>query len=479
MNDDLKTKALKGSVWTILEKISSNIVSFIVSMILARILAPEEFGKVALLMVFISICDIFVESGLGIALIQKKNVTEIDFSTIFYFNNFISVLLYAIVYITAPYIAMFYNDITLTLVFRILGLMIIVSGLNNVQQAYVSKTMQFKRFFFSNFSGTLFSGIIGIILAIKGLGIWAIVIQQLLNRIINTIVLWFTVKWRPKLLFSFKSLRMLFSFGINLLLKSLLENIFMNVYALIIGKSISTSELAYYNRGQQFPNTISSSIEYPIQKVMLPTFSIMQDDCKELRKTYKQTIRIIMFFVCPILIGLAATGKSIIIILLTEKWISAYPYLVLWCLCYLLRPILIESQHIINARGKSGILLKAEILQKVIGIILLFLCINFGPIFIMLSYLLYTIISCYINMMLVSYEIDMPIKYQLRSFCYIIIISSIMGMCVFSLSYFGFNVYIEFTLQVFVGIVVYIGLMMIADKKNIVLIFNKIRYIKK
>ena len=257
-------KIITNMIWRFAERCGAQGVAFIVSLVLARILEPRMYGIIALVTVFTSILSVFIDSGFGNALIQKKDADDIDFSSVFFFNITICSILYMIMFISAPYIALFYKDNQLTPVIRVLSLTLIISGVKNIQQAYVSKTMQFKRFFFSTLGGTLGAAVLGIVLAYKGYGVWALVAQHLFNSTIDTIILWITVKWRPKVVFSWHRLKALLSYGWKFLASSLINTIYQKIRSLIVGRHYSSADLAFLNKGDQFPslliNNINSSI---------------------------------------------------------------------------------------------------------------------------------------------------------------------------------------------------------------------------
>ena len=287
----MKSKNIVSNfIWRFAERCGAQLVSFVVSIVLARILAPEDYGTIALVTVFTAILQVFVDSGLGTALIQKKDADDLDFSSVFYFNFSICLVLYAVMFIVAPYIAIFYEDMTLTSVIRVLSLTIVISGVKGIQQAYVSRNMLFKRFFFSTIGGTIFSAFLGIGLAFSGCGVWALVAQQLSNTMIDTLILWITVKWKPKKEFSWKRLRTLFSYGWKLLVSSLLDTVYNNLRNLIIGKMYSSADLAYYNQGDKFPKIIVTNINTSIDSVLLPTMSYELDDRIRIKSMTRRAI---------------------------------------------------------------------------------------------------------------------------------------------------------------------------------------------
>ncbi len=278
-------------VWRFLERTGAQGVTFLVQIILARILDPEVYGTIALVTVFTTIMQVFIDSGLGNALIQKQDADDLDFSSVFYFNMIMCCFLYLLMFFSAPYISAFYNNTELTPVIRVLSLILIISGVKNVQQAYVSRTMQFKRFFFATIGGTIGAAVVGIILACCGFGVWALVVQQLFNTMVDTLILWITVKWRPKMMFSFKRLKKLFSYGWKLLASSLLNTIYTDIRQIIIGKLYTSKDLAFYNRGQQLPKLITNNINASIDSVLLPSMSQVQDNRERVRAMTRCAIK--------------------------------------------------------------------------------------------------------------------------------------------------------------------------------------------
>ena len=370
MNDNnIKNKTVSGLIWRFMERCGAQGVNFVVSIILARLLAPELYGTIALITVFTAILEIFVDSGMGNALIQKKDADDVDFSSVFYFNMLMCVVLYGVMFISAPYIAKFYKDSELTPIVRVMSLVLIISGLKNVQQAYVSRTMQFKRFFFATLGGTIVAAVVGIWMAYEGYGVWALVAQNLVNKVIDTTVLWFTVKWRPKLLFSIKRLKGLVSYGWKLLASSLLDTVYNNLRQLIIGKLYSSSDLAFYNRGKQFPNFVITNINTSIDSVLFPAMSSQQDDTERVRSMTRRSIKISSYIMWPLMMGLAFTATSIVSLVLTDKWLPCVPFLRIFCFVYVFFPIHTANLNAIKAMGRSDLFLKLEVIKKVIGLI--------------------------------------------------------------------------------------------------------------
>lgn len=389
----MKSKVLSNLMWRFMERCSAQLVTFIVSIVLARMITPEAYGKVAILMVFINILIVFVDSGFANALIQKEKVDQIDFSTVFYFNIVLCLGVYALVWVLSPTISAFYHDESLTSPLRILALTIVFSGIKNVQQAYVSRNLIFKKFFFSTLGGTIFAAAIGILMAYNGMGIWALVAQYLSNTIVDTMVLWMTVGWRPIKSFSWQRLASLFNYGSKLLLSSLLNTVYENFRQLIIGRVYSSSDLAYYNKGKSFPGLIVTNINNSIDSVLFPVMSIKQDNYGEVKNMIKKSVCISSYILWPMLLGLCGISYPLVRLLLTNTWIPSVPYLWIFCFIYASYPIQTANLNALKAIGRTDLYLKIEIEQISIGLFLLLIGFKFGSLTIAIMYLISSIIN--------------------------------------------------------------------------------------
>lgn len=452
-----KGTVVNNLAWRFGERIGAKGVEFIVSIILARLLDPEHYGTIALVTVFITILQVFVDSGLGNALIQKKDADDIDFSTVFYFNLTFCALLYVTLFLCAPIIANFYNDLSLVPVIRVLGITVIVSGVKNVQQAYVSRNMLFKRFFFATLAGTIGAAVIGIIFAYLGFGIWALVAQQVFNVAVDTIMLWVTVKWRPKALFSFSRLKALLSFGWKLLVSHLIEVIYNDIRQLIIGKMYSAEDLAYYNRGKQFPSFIITNINTSINSVLFPAMSNEQDDLTRVKSMTRRSIMTSTYIIAPMMIGLAACGDTIIKVLLTEKWLPCTPFLTIFCITNLFLPINTANLSALKAMGRSDYFLKLEIIKKIVGLIALFISMHYGVLAMAYSLLIVSVFSQIINSWPNRKLLNYSYLEQLKDILPSILLAVGMGLIVYSVEYIGLNTWLTLLIQVPLGVIIYIA----------------------
>ena len=460
MNDNKNgsVNVTKNLLWRLFERLGAKGVEFLVSIVLARILAPEVYGEIALITVFITILQVFVDSGLGNALIQKKDADQTDFSTVFYFNIVFCLGLYFLLFLAAPLIANFYEDSNLTPVIRVLGLTIVISGVKNVQQAYVSKHMLFKRFFFATLGGTIGAAGVGIAMAYLGCGIWALVAQQIFNVLVDTIILWITVKWRPIKAFSFERLKKLYSYGWKLLASHLLDTVYSEIRQLIIGKKYSSADLAYYNRAKQFPLFVTTNVNTSINSVLFPAMSNVQDEKARVKSMTRRAIKTSTYIMTPFMVGMAVCGEPLIRLVLTEKWLPAAPYLVIFCITYTFLPIHSANLNAIKAMGRSDIFLKLEIIKKVIGMVLLLSTMWFGVMAMAYSLLVSSVTSQLINSWPNRKLLDYKYEEQLLDILPCLGISVAMGIPVYFVKYIGLPDIATLSIQFVLGVVLYIGL---------------------
>ncbi|MDY4970404.1 MAG: lipopolysaccharide biosynthesis protein [Lachnospiraceae bacterium] len=478
MASDLKKKAISSLIWRFLERCGAQGVSFIVSIVLARLLEPEVYGTIALISVFTAILQVFVDSGMANALIQKKDADELDFSSVFFFNLTMCLALYLLLFFCAPLIASFYNNAELIPVIRVLGITLLISGVKNVQQAYVSRTMQFKRFFFATLGGTIGAAVVGIAMAYIGFGVWALVAQTLFNSMTDTVILWITVKWRPRLLFSFRRLKGLLNYGWKLLVSGLLHTIYINLRSLMIGKFYTAQDLAYYEKGQSFPSFVVTNINSSIDSVLLPTMSGVQDNRETVKAITRRSIVTSSYLMWPMMVGLAAVAKPLVLLLLTEKWLPAVPFLQITCFALGLEPLQTANLNAIKAMGRSDIFLKLEIVKKAIAITILFLFMRFGVLAIAVSGLVYSVIAAmfnsYPNRKLLGYSYFEQIRDILPSF----LLALVMGAVIYLITLIPMPTVLILTVQILVGVIIYAGVSCVLKLEPFFYILNTIKQFK-
>ncbi len=445
-----------GFIWRFAERSGAQGVAFLVSIVLARILVPEDYGTIALIGVFTAILNVFVDCGLGNALIQKRDADDCDFSSVFYFNLFMCSVLYIVMFFFAPYIAVFYNKPELVLIIRVLSLTLIISGLKNVQQAYVSRNMMFRRFFFATLGGTVGAAFVGIMMALYGFGVWALVIQQLFNVTVDAIILWFTVKWRPKKVFSLERLKGLFSFGWKLLVSSVLDTFYRELRQLIIGKKYSSQDLAYYNQGQKIPNLVVMNINTSIDSVLLPAMSNVQDDVVKVGSMTRRAIKISTYIMAPCMMGIAFLAPSLVRLILTDKWLSCVPFLRIFCITYMFYPVHTANLNAIRALGRSDIFLKLEIQKKAVDLVLLLSSMWFGVMAMAYSLLISSVLCQLINSWPNKSLLHYGYLQQIKDILPAISIAIVMGSMVWCISLFHLPDVIQVLIQVPVGVAIYI-----------------------
>ncbi len=449
---------LSNFTWRFAERVGAQGVKLIVELVLARILLPDDYGVIALVTVFITILNVFVDSGLGNALIQKKDADDLDFSSVFWFNIVWCLVLYGLLFLISPLFASFYGKPELTNVLRILGVQVVISGVKNVQQAYVSRTMQFKRFFFATLGGTIGAAVIGICMAYYGYGVWALVAQQLFNTLVDTIILWITVKWKPKIQFSLNRLKVLFTYGWKLLVSSLIDTIYTEIRQLIIGKRYSSSDLAFYNRGTQFPMFFVGNVNTAIDSVLLPVMSQEQDHADQVKAMTRRAMKISTYVMAPMMIGLAFVGESVVRLILTEKWMPCVPFMRIFCITYMFYPVHTANLNAIKAMGRSDLFLKLEIVKKIMGLAVLLLTMWHGVMVMAYSLLFTSIFSQIINSWPNKKLLNYSYLEQLKDILPGILLAVVMGCCVYPIQWLGLPDIVTLLIQVLLGAGIYIGL---------------------
>ena len=467
-------------LWRFLERCGSQGITFIVSIVLARLLAPEVYGTIAIVTVFTTLLQVFVNSGFGTALIQKKNADDIDFSTVFYFNIVFSLILYFGMFFAAPIIAKFYNNNELIPVIRMLSLVIVVFGVKNVQQSYVTKNLMFKKFFWSTLGGTLSGAAVGIYMAYMGYGVWALVGQQLTNAVVDTLILWITVEWRPKLLFSMKRLKSLFDFGWKMLASGLLDTLYNDLRTLIIGKMYTSEDLAFYNRGHTLPNFVTQNVNSTIDSVLLPVMAAEQDNIQVLKSMTRRSIKVATYLIMPLMVGMAVCAEPLVSLLLTEKWLPAVPFLRIFCFTYCFFPIHTANLNAIKALGRSDLFLKLEIWKKVFGMIAILSTMWISPLAMACSAIITTFISQIINSWPNKKLLGYSYLEQLKDISKNMFLSVIMGAIVYCITFLNLNSVETLTIQVLLGVIVYVMGSIIFKLESFYYVFGVLKsFIKK
>ncbi len=450
-------KVISSLAWRFAERCGAQGVGFIVSIILARLLVPEDYGLIAIVSIFTTILNVFVDNGLASSLIQKKDADDTDFSSVFYCNVFFCIFLYILLFVSAPFIAKIYSNSQLIPLIRVMGITLIISGVKNVQQAYVSRTMQFKKFFFATLGGTIVAAGLGITLAYKGYGVWALVIQSLVNSMIDTVILWSMVKWRPKLLFSISRLRVLLSYGSKLLISSLLDTVYTEIRQLIIGIMYSAADLAFYNKGTQFPNLIIKNVNVSIDSVLFPALSNEQDDVLKIKNMTRRAMKISTYIMAPLMMGMAFVATPLIRFVLTEKWLPCVFFMRIFCITFMFYPIHTANLNAIKALGKSDIFLKLEFEKKVVGILVIISTMWISVEAMAWGMLLNSFISQIINSRPNKKLLNYGYSEQIKDIVPGIALAIGMGICIYPIQYLGLHDILTLLIQVVLGVIIYIG----------------------
>lgn len=452
------SKYVTNFLWRVIESCSSQFVTFFVSVILARLISPEAYGTLAIVSVFTTLCMIFVDGGFGMALVQKKDADEIDFSSIFYFNIAMCTLLYVLIFASSPMIARFYGIEELTLIIRVQSFTLVISGVRSIQNAYVSKYLLFKQAFYSTIGSTITSAVVGITLAYAGFGIWALIAQSLFSNIVGTAILWLAIKWRPQRAFSFSRVKQLFSYGSKLLLANFINIGYNEIRQLLIGKVYTTSELAYFNRGASLPGFCHSVISTGAGSILLPTMSNVQDSPEDVKMLVKKSIRLQTYVLLPALVGLAVCSESIIRLLFTETWLEAVPFQQIFCCMYMLECVSVTNENALKAMGYSGKMLKIECIKTPLYTIILLLTIPFGTEAIALGSLAGCVVGAAMFIAPGKKIYNYSIFAQLIDILPHILLSAFMGLCVWGISLIPMNNILSLVSQVGTGILVYVTL---------------------
>lgn len=453
-----KQKVAGGLFWSYGERIMAQLVSLIVSIVLARLLSPENYGVISIVMIFITFCDAIVTGGFGNAIVQKKDADELDVNTMLCCSVATSILLYVIIFCAAPYIASFYNMSIIRPILRVLGLRLLISGVNSIQRAWIQKRMLFKRFFISTSFGTIISAVVGISMAYRGKGAWALVGQYLTNSFIDTAVLLITNDWRPRLQFSWKRAKKMLSYGWKVLVTTVVYMIESDLRSLIIGKKFGSADLAYYDQGKKFPNLLVTNINTSISNVMFPVLSENQNDPARLKQLCRRAVRIGIYLLSPLLIGLIGIADTFVIAILSEKWAPCIPFLRILTLVFLVRPFTTTCQQSILSVGRSDVTLKIEIAINTVAIGILFY-----SVFIWKSVLgiaIGTLIAELVSMgMFMYYEnkiIQYSYKEQLQDLLPSLGLATVMGIIVYIVHFLPMHKGLVLILQVVVGAAVYL-----------------------
>lgn len=477
-DDNIKiNKEVIGSnlLWRFLERFGAYFVSFVISIVLARILDPSTYGVVAIMTVIISFLDIFVTAGFANSLIYDKKATSKDFNTVLIFNISFSLILYVILFFVSPLIANFYGKPILSGLIRVSGLSLIINAYKNLEHAYISKHLQFRKFFFSTIGGTIVSGVVGIVMAVKGLGAWALVVQGVLNHFIDTVILFFVIEWKPKFEFEFSLLKKHLAFGTKIFVSKIVYNLSNSVRQLVIGKKYSDNDLAFYNKGKTYPNIFGQNITSSISSVIYPVLTRSEDNPSRFNYILNKSFQINMYVILPLMIGMACVSESFINLLIGSKWIESAQYIKIFAVVVVFNTVESVFSSTALALGKSTQSMIFEILDCIVSILFLLVAIPFGVKAIAYSMLASSIFNAVLHM-IVTYKLTrLNIFNSLLSLWKTLLSLVVMVVVIVGLSYIKLPYYLTFIIQVLIGAFVYLFINYIIKNDTQIYCFNYLK----
>lgn len=451
--NSLKIKTVHGVSWSVIDNIASSGISFLVGIVLARILSPAEFGILGMITVFIAVSNSIIDSGFSSALIRKTDAKDIDYNTVFYFNLLLGLFLYIILFFCAPAISNFFHEPLLIPVTRVMGSVLIINAISIIQRTLLVKKVDFKTQTKISLISSAASGIIGIGMAVYGFGVWSLVGQQVSRQLLNTIFLWIYNTWRPAKEFSKQSFNELFSFGSKLLVSGLIDTIYKNIYYLIIGKFYSAAQLGQYTRAEQFNTVFSSNLTSVVQRVSYPVLSSIQDESERLKQAYRRIIKTTMLVTFACMLCLAAIAKPLILILIGEKWLPAVVFIQIICFAEMLYPLHAINLNILQVKGRSDLFLKLEILKKTIAVIPITLGVFYGIEFMLWGSVITSFVAYFLNSRYSSKLIDYSTWSQIKDIFPTFVVSFIVAAIMWSITFFNYSVWITLSIQSSLGLI--------------------------
>lgn len=474
---ELRGKAFSSIVWKMLERIGAQLVSLVVSITIARLLDPSDYGVVSLVTIFFSFANVIISNGFNTALIQKKEADKKDYSTVFTITIVFSVIIYIVLFLLAPSIATLYNQPLLIPIIRVMGITIIINGVKSVVCAYVSSTLQFKKFFYATLGGTIGSGLVGIAMAYKGFGAWALVLQQMINSFIDTIILIIVTHYKFSFYFSFSRAKALFSYGWKILVSALINTTYNQIRPLVIGIKFTAADLSFYSKGESFPQLITSTTTDTLSAVLFPVMSKIQDDKELLLKYTRLFIKVASFLVFPLMLGLFAVADNMICVLLSDKWLSSSFYVKIFAISGMFSMINTGNCETIKAMGKSDVFLVMEIIKKasyfaIVGFFILF---SNSPEFLAASSLLCTIVAIIVNTVPNRKLLNYTYIKQITDILPNLVTSVIMCIAVYYIGKMITNQLLALSIQIIIGVLIYITLNVLIKNENIIYIYNMVK----
>ncbi len=454
----LRNKTVRGAGWSFVDSLSSQGITFLVGLVLARLLSPEEYGLIGIITIFIAVFNSIVDSGFSNALIRKNDAKDIDYNTVFITNLVISSVLFVVLFVSAPAISVFFSRPQLIPLLRVMGSIVVINAFAIIQRTLLVKAVDFKTQTKASLISSISSGAIGIGMALCGFGVWSLAGQQISRQLLNTVSLWVFSKWYPKLQFSFDSFKELFRFGWKLLASGLIDTVWREIYQVVIGKCYSPATLGQYTRAQQFASICSSNLTTVVQRVSYPVLSSVQDDKERLKSGYKRIIKVTMLLTFTLMLGLAASARPLVLTLIGEQWLPSVPLLQILCLQMMLYPLHSLNLNMLQVQGRSDLFLKLEIIKKIVALVPLLLGVYIGIYWMLGGSVITGCFSYYLNAYysgpFLSYSIREQVKDILPSFG----VALAMAFPVFAMSFIPISSFILLPLQIIVGAGITIGI---------------------
>lgn len=474
MEKSLKGRVITGTLWNFCQKISAQLMSLVISIILARILTPDDYGIVAMITVFTNIAMVFITTGFSSAIIQKKELSDADISTMFYSGLALSFVLYAILYFAAPWIAIMYKTPVLTSMIRVESLIVILGASYSVQQALISRNLQYKKNFFIGIACVIVQGAAGITFAMNGFGPWALVFSTIIHYIVHSVLMWCVVKWKPKLIFSVQSFKSMFGFSTKMLAAGLLNSVFNNIRSLIIGVRYSSADLAFYNKGYQYPTLIMSQVDGTINTVLFSSLSKYQSDWDAGLKVLRRAMKTSLFICAPLMAGMCAVADPMIRLLLTDKWEGSIVYVRLVAIICIFWP-LSAQRNALNARGKSGVSLIMNIIGKSVTVICLLATFWHSVELMITSSIIASCICLVINAFFYRKHLNYQFREQVSDILPPLLLSAAMGLITYSVMFLNLSSAVTLLIQIPLGILVYVLGAVLFKLESYLYIWNTIK----
>lgn len=456
MGDNLKDKTIGALKWTTIDRLSQQIIQFIVGIILARLLTPNQFGLIGVLLIFNALSTVLIDGGFGQALIRKQNATIVDFSTVFFVNLFVSSFLYILLYFSAPFIANFFSQSELINIARVYFIAIFFYALYFIQYVHVVKEMQYKKMAIVNIISVLISGIVAISLAFNNFGVWTLVYQQIIYQLIRAILFILNVKWKPKFIFSFDTLKESWRFSLNLLGTISLNVIFNHIYIIIIGKFFPIRQVGFYNQANKLSETVNSGVLQVLQNTIFPVFVQIQDQMERFKRIYRKITSIVSILFFPVIFVLIAVAEPLILFLISDKWLLSVRFFQLLLLSNLFSPLFLININTLNASGKSGITFKLELVKKGMITLSIIMSFSFGITWMLVGLIISNFLSYFFSMYFVKNTFNHYYKNQLFDIIVGLCISFIIGCIIYSLNFVINSIIIRLVIQFIIAVLLYI-----------------------